>query len=47
MNKSIWPIDGTLTDTTTPDQSGPGRNGNKGVFHTPKDPGLEPHHQMD
>ena len=30
----MWPIDGNLTDTTTPGQSGPGSNGNKGVFHT-------------
>ena len=26
----------TLTGYTTPDQSGPGSNGNEGVFHTPQ-----------
>ena len=29
LNRSIWPMDGTLTRTTTPDQSGPGSNGNE------------------
>ena len=29
---SIWPIDRTLSDTTTPGQSGPGSDGNKGVL---------------
>ena len=28
MISSIWPIDGTLTDTTTAGQSGSGNNGN-------------------
>ena len=32
-NSSIWPIDGTLSGTTTPVQSGPGRNGSEGVLH--------------
>ena len=27
--------DGILTGTTTPGQSGPGGNGNEGVFHIP------------
>ena len=27
----IWPIDGTLTATTTPGQNEAGSNGNKGV----------------
>ena len=36
--------DGTLTGTTTQDQSGAGDNGNKGLYH--KAPRLEPHHQM-
>ena len=29
----IWPIDRTLSGTTTPSQSGPGSNGNEGVLH--------------
>ena len=33
LNTSIWPIDRTLTYTTTPSQSGPGSNGNKVVLH--------------
>ena len=38
---------GTLTvTTTTPAQSGPGRNGNEGVFYIPKASRLEPHQQM-
>ena len=27
-------------------QSGPGSNGNEGVFYIPKAPGLGPHHQI-
>ena len=34
LNRSIWPIDRTLTDSTTLDQSGFGSNGNQGVFWT-------------
>ena len=36
-NRSIWPIDRTLEDITTLDQSVPGSNelGNKGMFHIP------------
>ena len=34
LNKSIWPIDGKLSVTTTSDQSGPWSNGNAGVHHT-------------
>ena len=34
LNRSIWPIYETLTGTTTSGQSGPGSNGNEGVFHT-------------
>ena len=30
----VCPIDEILTGTTTPDQSKPGNNGIKGVFHT-------------
>ena len=33
---SIWPVDGTLSGATTPGQSEPGSNGNKGVQCTPK-----------
>ena len=32
---SIWPIETTLSGATTPDQSGPGSNGNEGVVHIP------------
>ena len=38
LNISIWPINEILTSTTTPDQSGPGSNGNKRVLHTPQSP---------
>ena len=31
-NSSIWPIDSTLSGAITPSQSGPGRDGNKGVL---------------
>ena len=33
---SIWPINGNLTGTTNPDQSGPGSNGNEGLLHIPQ-----------
>ena len=33
LNRSIQPIDGTLTGTTTPDQSRSANNGNHQVFH--------------
>ena len=36
LNSSIWPIDGTVTGTTTLGQSGPGSNSNEGVFHIPQ-----------
>ena len=29
----VWPIDGTLSGTTTSSQSGPGSNGNEGGLH--------------
>ena len=32
--KQIWPEDETLRNTTLRGQSGPGSNGNEGVFHT-------------
>ena len=31
-----WPINGTLTDTTTPGQSGLESNSNEGVLHIPQ-----------
>ena len=33
---SIWPIDKTLSGTTTPSQSRLGSNGNEGVLHIPQ-----------
>ena len=35
-NSSIRPIDKTLSSGTTPDQSGPGSNGNDGVVCIPQ-----------
>ena len=35
-NSSIWTIDRTLLDATTPGQSGTGSNGNKGVLCIPQ-----------
>ena len=35
-NSSIWPIDRTLLDATTPDQSGPGSDGNERGIHIPQ-----------
>ena len=35
LNRSICPIDGIQTGTTTSIQSGPGSNGNEGVFKNP------------
>ena len=35
-NISIWPIDKTLSGATTPGQSGPGSDGNKGVHCIPQ-----------
>ena len=46
LNSSFWPIDGTLTGSTTPGQSGPGSKRQRGTPHSPKDIGLTPHHQM-
>ena len=37
---SIKPIDRTLSGGTTPDQSGPGSDGNKGVFCIPKNSSI-------
>ena len=33
---SIWLIDKSLSGTTTPSQSGPGSDGNKGVLYIPQ-----------
>ena len=35
-NRSIWPIDGTLTSATSPRQSRPGSNGNERVLRIPQ-----------
>ena len=35
LNRTIWPIDGTLRDITTPSQSEPWSNGNEKILHTP------------
>ena len=44
---SIWIIDNTLSGATTPDQSGPESDGNKGVLIIPEFPALlEPHSQL-
>ena len=44
---SIWSKDRTLSDVTTPDQSGPGSYGNKRISASPKALALlEPHHQI-
>ena len=46
-NNSIWPIDRTLSDATTPDKSGPGSDDNEGLICIPKAPALvEPHFQI-
>ena len=42
-NRFIRSIDGTLTNTTTPAQIGPGCNGNEGA--TTHFPELEPYNQ--
>ena len=41
-----WPIDGTLTGSSTPGQSEPDSIGNEEVFRIPGTPGMEPHYQM-
>ena len=35
-SRSIWPLDGTLTSTTTVGHSEPESHGNEGVLHTPQ-----------
>ena len=45
--RSIRPKDRTLSEATTPGQSGPKREGNEGVFRILKASALlEPHHQI-
>ena len=39
-NSSIWTIDRTLSGATTPSQSGPGSDGNEGLFHIPQTSGI-------
>ena len=46
LSSLIWSIDGTITGTTTPGQSGPGINGNKGYSSLPKSAGERPYRQM-
>ena len=47
LNWSIWPINGTLTDTTTRGQSGSGSNDNKKILSGYSDlQNFKPHHQM-
>ena len=36
LNRSMWLIDWTLTNITTPDQSGPRIESNERVLHTPQ-----------
>ena len=35
-NSSVWPIDRTLSGVTTPNQSGPGGDGNDGALRIPQ-----------
>ena len=44
LYSSIWPMNGTLTGTTTPSQSGPGLMTREGYSTFSKSPELEPHH---
>ena len=39
-NSSIWPIDKTLSDATTPVESEPGSNDNEGVLRIPQSPSI-------
>ena len=39
-NSSIWPIDKTLSGTTTPGQSGPGSDGNEEVLNIPQNASI-------
>ena len=44
LNSTIWPIDGTLTGTTTLGQSRPESDGYEEVLYIPQTLRLEPHH---
>ena len=44
LNGSIWPIDGTLTGTTTPNQSETESSHNEGINYIPQTAKLEPHY---
>ena len=44
---SIRPIDRTLSGATTMGQSGPGRDGNKGVLHIPQNSSITGASQSD
>ena len=48
LNSSIWPIDGTLTGTVNPGQSGPENNGNERILHIPQrsKTGASPLHSL-
>ena len=46
MHSSIWPINGTLTDTSTPGKSEPESNGNEWALHIPETLKLEPRHHI-
>ena len=37
-SSSIWPINKTQSDATTPGQSGPGSNSNEGTLYIPQIP---------
>ena len=41
----VWRMDRSLAGTTTPGQSGPGSDGNKGVFFIPQISSITPIYQ--
>ena len=45
-NSSIWPIDRTLSDATTPARVDLGTMAMNGYSTLPRAPGLEPNHQI-
>ena len=44
---SIWPVDRTLSGATTPSQSGPGSDDNKGVLRIPQSSSITGTSQSD
>ena len=40
LHKYVWPIDRTLSGTTTLGQSEPGSDGNEGVLHIPQNSSI-------